>query len=178
MLLHQATRIAFFCGNSLLDRLTGDQCLLDMSSLWRPLLRFLLPLYLTSERAILCGKLSDLQAGEHRGHRPLPRGHIAVERATSPALKLLPLALAHVDGQLLPSSYLVFVLRLHEPDPLHDLTTCPHERGRYRYPMGRLLSHLLLLCTHGERPERIQGVATLSAGVESIIVRGHSYYSG
>ena len=169
MLLHQATRVAFFCGNSLLDRLTGDQCLLDRSSLWRPLLWFLLPLYLTSERANLCGKLSDLQAGEHRGHRPLPRGHIAVELATSLALELLPLGLTHFDGQLLPSPHLVFVLGLHEPDPLHSLPVGPHERRRYRNPVGRLLRHLLLLPKVGQWSERVQGVATpvavLSIGV-------------
>ena len=41
---------------------------------------------------------SDLQAGEHRGHRPLPRGHVAVERATSLALELPPLGLAQLLG--------------------------------------------------------------------------------
>ena len=87
---------------------------------------------------------------------------------------LLP-ALAHFDGNILPSPHLVFDLGLHEPDPLHDLTICPHERGRYRYPVGRLLSHRLLLCTHGERSERVEGVTT-PCGVEPI-VRGYSYHT-
>jgi hypothetical protein len=42
--------------------------------------------------------------------------------------------------------------------------------------VGRLLRHLLLLCTFGERSERIKGVTTLSACVEPI-VRGYSYHS-
>ena len=88
---------------------------------------------------------------------------------------LLP-APAHVDGHLLPSPHLVFVLGLHEPDPLHDLAVRPHERGRYRYPMGRLLSHRLLLCTYAERSERVEGVTTPSACVEPI-VRGYSYHT-
>ena len=116
-----------------------------------------------------------MQPAEHGGDLSLLRRVVAKEAPLRRDEALLP-APAHVDGHLLPSPHLVFVLRLHEPDPLHDLTICPHERGRYRYPMGRLLSHLLLLCTHGERSERVEGVTTPSACVESI-VRGYSYHA-
>ena len=123
----------------------------------------------------VCSRHSlELQPPEHRRDGPLPGSMVAEEAPLRRDEALLP-APAHVDSQLLPSPHLVLVLGLHEPDPLHDLPVGPYERGRYRNPVGRLLRHLLLLCTPGERSERVEGV-TPPSGVEPI-VRGYSYHT-
>ena len=49
-----------------------------------------------------------------------------------------------------------------------------HEGASYLHPLGRLICCLWLQPPMGQWSERIKGVATLSAGVESIVVLGHS----
>jgi len=103
----------------------------------------------------VCGWHSlKLQPPENRRDGPLP-GSVAAEEAPLRQDEALLPAPAHVDGQLLPSPHLIFVLGLHEPDLLHDLSVGPYERGRYRNPVGRLLRHLRLLPTVGQWSERI-----------------------
>ena len=46
------------------------------------------------------------------------------------------------------------------------------EGASYLSPLGRLICFLRLLPTVGQWSERIEGVATLSAAVESVVVRG------
>ena len=53
-----------------------------------------------------------------------------------------------------------------------------NEGASYLCPLGRLICCLRLQPTVGQWSERIKGVATLSAGVESVVVRGHSLNSG
>ena len=51
------------------------------------------------------------------------------------------------------------------------------EGASYMGPLSRLICCLLLLPTVGQLSERIKGVATLSAGVESVIDIGGSRYT-
>ena len=52
------------------------------------------------------------------------------------------------------------------------------EGANYLPPLRRLVCCLRLLPTVGQWSERVEGVATLSASVESIIFRGHSFLCG
>ena len=52
------------------------------------------------------------------------------------------------------------------------------ESASYLCPLSRLICCIWLLSQMGQWSERIEGVATLSAGVESVVVRGHSLKSG
>ena len=52
------------------------------------------------------------------------------------------------------------------------------EGANYLHPLRRLVCCLRLLPTVGQWSERVEGVATLSASVESIIFRGHSFLCG
>ena len=53
-----------------------------------------------------------------------------------------------------------------------------YEGASYFHPLSRLICYLGPLPPMGQWSERIEGVATLSAGVESVVVRGHSLNSG
>ena len=52
------------------------------------------------------------------------------------------------------------------------------ESASYLCPLGRLICCNWPLPPMGQWSERIKGVATLSACVESVVVRGHSLNSG
>ena len=52
------------------------------------------------------------------------------------------------------------------------------EGAGYLCPPSRLICCLRLLPTVGQWSERIEGVATLSAGVESVVFLGHSLIAG
>ena len=51
------------------------------------------------------------------------------------------------------------------------------EGASYLHPLGWLIRCLRLLPTVSQWSERIKDVATLSAGVESVVVRGGSLYT-
>ena len=53
-----------------------------------------------------------------------------------------------------------------------------HEGASYLHPLGRLICCLRLLPPMGQWSECVEGVTTLSAGVKSIVVRGHSLITG
>ena len=68
----------------------------------------------------------ELQPPEHWRDGPLPGSMVAEEAPLRRDEALLP-ALAHVHGHLFASPHLVFVLGLHEPNPLHYLPARPYE---------------------------------------------------
>ena len=76
------------------------------------------------------------------------------------------------------ASCLRHIVLLLDRHPVEIGAIIVSEGANYLHPLCRLVCCLRLLPTVGQWSERIEGVATLSAGVESVVVRGHSLITG